>query len=154
MIYLCINMQMGIGTARVGEPVVTPDLGMCDSAPGELRVLAGGGVRHALVWVLPVSAGVLRVPARLSLSGCIFCISPTVSPGQSHISKATKPQSLHFTYPFSWTNFSWKFAFCSHCSLIVSPPATSFCFPKSSYIHTNSQSHLEMEGEWLVTIYF
>ena len=93
---------MGIGTARVGEPVVTPDLGMCDSAPGELRVLAGGGVRHALVWVLPVSAGVLRVPARLSLSGCIFCISPTVSPGQSHISKATKPA---FHLPFLLDKF-------------------------------------------------
>lgn len=83
---------MGIGTARVGEPVVTPDLGMCDSAPGELRVLAGGGVRHARMWVLPVSAGVLRVPARLSLSGCIFCISPTVSPGQ------ISPGNLRFAH--------------------------------------------------------
>ena len=55
-------MQMGIGTARGGEQVVTPDLAVSDSALGELRLLAGGGVRHAGMWVLPVSAGVLHVP--------------------------------------------------------------------------------------------
>lgn len=56
-------MQMGIGTARGGEQVVTPDLAcVCDSALGELRLLAGGGVRHARHVVLPVSAGVLHVP--------------------------------------------------------------------------------------------
>lgn len=56
-------MQMGIGAARVGERAETPDLGKGDSALGELRVLAGGGVRRARRWVLPVSAGVLHVPA-------------------------------------------------------------------------------------------
>lgn len=61
-IYLWINTKMGIGTARVGERAVTPDLGKGDSALGELRVLAGGGVRCARMWVLPVSAGVLHVP--------------------------------------------------------------------------------------------
>lgn len=104
-VYLWINMQMGIGTARGGEQVVTPDLAVCDSALGELRLLAGGG------WDMPAYGFCLFLQ--------VFCmfLCDSVYLGASSafhllflLNKATlqKPQSLHFTYCFSW-----EFAFCS-----------------------------------------
>lgn len=46
-----------------------------------------------------------------------------------------------------------KFAFCSYCFLAYQS-ATSKCFPNHHYVRTDSESDVEMENEWLVTIYF
>lgn len=138
---LWINMQMGIGTARGGEQVVTPDLAVCVTQPW-----VSWGCLLVVGWDMPACGFCLFLQ--------VFCmfLCDSVYLGASSafhllflLDKATlqKPQSLHFTYCFSW-----EFAFCSHCSLIVSPPATSFCFPKSSYIHTDSQKSFR-DGGWV-----